>query len=348
MPFRKKGSKNWHYDFQFKGRRFYGSCETDNFQDAKLVEAEARTAAKIAQRPRTDYTLSEAIGTYYTDICQHQPSASTSYSQGKMVLADIDGGIFIGDLDNGDLMAFVAKSRATQSNGYVNRKVEFLSRAIRHMGKFYKARLPDLDYAAVRTKEPQEVVRELTKDEERRLFKHLRPDLHFMVRFALMTGARQKAIFNLRWSDIGDTHLTLAGEHNGKPPYKFRISRPLRAFLTSLPKSNVLAHRDFVFTWIDRHGNRRPFNQNNHWMWDRAFVAAEIENFRFHDFRHTFATRMLRHTGNLKLVSRLLGHRSIDTTVKYAHVLDADFEDALEGFYNLTPAEIPAASGKSE
>ena len=63
-----------------------------------------------------------------------------------------------------------------------------------------------------------------------------------------------------------------------------------------------------------------------------ALAAAEVEDFRFHDLRHTFATRLLRRTGNLKLVSKLLGHSSIETTARYAHVLDEDIADALEGF----------------
>ena len=73
-------------------------------------------------------------------------------------------------------------------------------------------------------------------------------------------------------------------------------------------------------------------------MWDRAFAAAEINNFRFHDLRHTFGTRMLRHTNNLKLVSELMGHSDVTTTARYAHVLASDKLSALDEFGAANPS----------
>ena len=53
-------------------------------------------------------------------------------------------------------------------------------------------------------------------------------------------------------------------------------------------------------------------------------------DFRFHDFRHDFGTKLLRVTGNLKLVQKTLNHASIKTTTRYAHVLDAEVADGME------------------
>jgi integrase len=52
--------------------------------------------------------------------------------------------------------------------------------------------------------------------------------------------------------------------------------------------------------------------------------------YRWHDNRHTRATRLLRLTGNLKMVQKVLGHRRIETTAKYAHVTMDDLRDALD------------------
>ena len=51
---------------------------------------------------------------------------------------------------------------------------------------------------------------------------------------------------------------------------------------------------------------------------------------RFHDLRHDFATKLLRHSGNLRLVQKALGHASIKTTERYAHVLDSEVAEAME------------------
>ncbi len=65
---------------------------------------------------------------------------------------------------------------------------------------------------------------------------------------------------------------------------------------------------------------------SSRWLRKRAGVM----NFRLHDFRHTFATRLLRKTGNIKLVQKALNHSDIRTTTKYAHVLDDEVGAAME------------------
>ena len=64
--------------------------------------------------------------------------------------------------------------------------------------------------------------------------------------------------------------------------------------------------------------------------WRRLRKRAKVEGFRFHDFRHDTGTKLLRETGNLKLVQRALNHRSIKSTLRYAHALDEEVADAME------------------
>jgi integrase len=100
-----------------------------------------------------------------------------------------------------------------------------------------------------------------------------------------------------------------------------------------------LRYRGYVFTRlnkqtlerqkIDPHGGIMPT------AFREALHDAEIEAFRFHDLRHTSATRLLRKTQNIKLVSKLLGHSSIETTTKHAHVLMDDMRDALDDYMVL-------------
>ena len=57
---------------------------------------------------------------------------------------------------------------------------------------------------------------------------------------------------------------------------------------------------------------------------------AGVTDFRFHDFRHDLGTKLLRETGNLKLVQQALNHPDIKSTLRYAHVLDAEVAEAME------------------
>ena len=64
--------------------------------------------------------------------------------------------------------------------------------------------------------------------------------------------------------------------------------------------------------------------------WRRIRKAAGVSDSRFHDFRHDFGTKLLRATGNLKLVQRALTHADIKTTARYAHVLDEEVAQGVE------------------
>lgn len=339
MPFRTGKTKIYQYDLQIGGRRFRGSTGTDDYEAAKAVEAEIRRNAKA--KPTTDYTISEAFGTYHLEVCQHQPSAATSKSQAKAILAHIPAKTKIANIAQADLMRMTQKMRATCANGTVNRRLQYMGRAIRHMVSIHRATMPDLDFRTVEAKEPQERVRELSRDEQARLFKNLPPDLKEPVLFCLMTGARISTMANLQWREIGETDMLF--RLKGGMSMRYPITREMRAMLSALPRSNVIDDRRYVFTRLNKQTSERtrivPQGGVFGVQFRNATVDAGIIDFRFHDLRHTFATRMLRQTGNIKLVSRLLGHSSIETTARYAHVLVDDMRAALEGFSVVSDAD---------
>ena len=60
---------------------------------------------------------------------------------------------------------------------------------------------------------------------------------------------------------------------------------------------------------------------------------AGIEDFRFHDLRHSFASRLVMKGASLKAVQELLGHRDIKMTMRYAHLADDVKKDAVKLLY---------------
>ena len=64
--------------------------------------------------------------------------------------------------------------------------------------------------------------------------------------------------------------------------------------------------------------------------WAGLMKRAGIENFRFHDLRHTFGTRLVKVSPELKTVMELMGHRRIETTMLYVHTDDETKEQAVE------------------
>lgn len=246
----------------------------------------------------------------------------------------------ISGITNAHVLSYVAKDRVTCANGTVNRRLQMLGRALKHMAKFYKATVPDLELRAAETREAKERVRELAMDEQVRLFQHLPAEYHPFVKFVLLTGARIGTVSGLLWDDLDMAEGSMFFRLKNDRVMTFPMSAEVRAILSALPRSNVMAHRRYVFTRVSQQtGERIPIVPNGgvfNTAFRKALADAGIEDFRFHDLRHTFATRLLRRSRNLKLVSKCLGHTMLETTSRYAHVLVDDMRAELEEFSPLS------------
>jgi len=161
-----------------------------------------------------------------------------------------------------------------------------------------------------------EVDRWLTANEEERLVASSSPWLREIIGFALNTGMRQGEILNLQWQDVDFVRgvLMVMQSKNGT-----RRTIPLNATVYEL-----LAARQA--TTGAAHGPvfRTPLGNELHVRYlVREFCDARdragIPDFRFHDMRHTFATRLVQRGVDLYKVQRLLGHKTSLMTQRYAH-----------------------------
>ncbi len=97
-------------------------------------------------------------------------------------------------------------------------------------------------------------------------------------------------------------------------------------------------HPEHVFTYLAQRtregrvkGERHPLTYSGVKIaWRRLRKRAGVTGFRFHDFRHDYASKLLRETRNLKIVQRALNHADLKTTTRYAHVLDHEVAEAME------------------
>lgn len=176
-------------------------------------------------------------------------------------------------------------------------------------------------------------VRELHDGEEAAIGEAMRGDYGPWVQFALMTGLRRAETL-LRWSDVNWSAKTITRPGKGGR----LVSTPITDEVAALIEPLKGDHPEYVFTYAANRtrdgrvkGQRYPITyEGGKTEWRRLMKRAGVANFRFHDLRHTTATRLLRETGNLKLVQRALNHRDIATTARYGHVLDEEVTDALQ------------------
>jgi integrase len=168
------------------------------------------------------------------------------------------------------------------------------------------------------------------------------------ILLALATGMRRGEIVALRWRDVeleagvvavrGSIQEASTGVEMGRAKTdasirRIRIPEGVSGFLADhRAKQKVLARavstykdQDLVFPREDGR-MKRPSVVTG--QFKRLCVALEIEDGHFHCLRHTFATEMLRAGVPVKVVSEMLGHKSIAITLRtYAHVLE-DMQEA--------------------
>ena len=194
---------------------------------------------------------------------------------------------------------------------------------------------------------------ELRSGEEARLFQHLRQDMHPLVRFGLLSGVRWMNAARLTWAQVDFENREIVFRTKSKRPGGEVHTLPITQAILVLLAEQRGNHPIYVFTYVckrsrgqRRKGERYPFSKNG-WRkdWWRALEAAGIEDFRFHDLRHTAATRVLRASNNLKVVQEMLGHSDIGTTARYAHAMKEDVRAAMEAAQSRNIPEAAEGDG---
>lgn len=163
-------------------------------------------------------------------------------------------------------------------------------------------------------------VRFLSKEEREVLLKvcHQRhPLLYPLVLLAISTGMRKGELLALRWRDVDFTKQVLRIEQS-KNGDKRSVPLTGRAYdmLKDMHKVHHI-HSDLIFARSDGQAAIELKKQ-----WEVAVKEAGIENFRFHDLRHTAATYLLEAGATLPELSAILGHRSIQMVKRYAHLAE--------------------------
>jgi len=183
----------------------------------------------------------------------------------------------------------------------------------------------------------------LKSDEETRLLENCPEWLSEIISFALNTGLRQDELLSLEWDRVSLLRKTILIQKtkNGKPK-TLPLNKMAIDVLNRRPKIKSIKN-DLVF--LNRNG-KKIHASNLRVAFSTVLRKAGIKKFRWHDLRHTFATRLAQAGVDLYKISKLLGHKDIKMTQRYAHHCPDSLRDgveALEVDCNLTSVEKKSA-----
>ncbi|WP_339830526.1 site-specific integrase [uncultured Parvibaculum sp.] len=173
-----------------------------------------------------------------------------------------------------------------------------------------------------RPKLPTPNARFLSDDECARLLEACRSSscdfLYAIVVLALSTGARYSEIMHLRWRDIDlDRGVARVEKTKNNEKRALPLTHKALEVMTELHRRTDPDKRDYVFP---RRDGLAPKNIRK--SWEAALRAAEIENFRFHDLRHTAASYLAMNGATLAEIAEVLGHKTLQMVKRYAHLSD--------------------------
>lgn len=171
-------------------------------------------------------------------------------------------------------------------------------------------------------KEPPGRLRYLQPEEMTALLNQCSPHLRSIVLTALHTGMRLSEILNLRWSSVNLKMQSITVENSKNNERRIIPTNP--TLYQELKKLSLHKRSDFVYSTQ----TGLPYTNIR-----KGFVAAckraGIRDFRFHDLRHTFASRLVMSGASLRAVQQLLGHREISMTMRYWHLSRQHLQEAV-------------------
>jgi len=159
---------------------------------------------------------------------------------------------------------------------------------------------------------------------------------------ALHTGMRRSEQYACEWSwiDLDRKVLTVPRSKHGEKRRVYLNDTAIAAFRLlwqfSEGKGKVFSH---LYTSNKSTGAREWF--------ENCLAKAGIQNFRWHDLRHTFASRLVMAGVDLRTVQELMGHKTIQVTLRYAHLAPQHQLEAVQRLCDTTTAQTAATDTKT-
>ncbi|MBY0484415.1 MAG: site-specific integrase [Nitrosomonas sp.] len=191
-------------------------------------------------------------------------------------------------------------------------------------------------------REPKRRIRWIEPEQVKVLLNELPEHLADLVTFSLCTGLRKRNVTDLEWSQV-DLQRNVAWIHADQAKGRKSIHVSLNATAMEILQKQIGKHPVRIFTY-----RGKPINQVNTKAWRRALKRAGIENFRWHDLRHTWASWLTQKGVPLNVIQEMGAWESTEMVKRYAHLAPEQFRKHAMVVDELLNNTILTQSGNQE
>ena len=310
--------------------------KTDAERWAKQTEAAIIEGRFFKTSESQKHSLSDLIDRYVRDVLPHKSKVYVEYASQLKWWKEQIGSVRLSDLsaalisEKRNLLSRTITNRNKQmSPARVNRYMAALSTALNTSVREWEWMEDNPMRKISKLKEPRGRVRYLTEEERERLFAackdSVNPHLYMAVVLALSAGARQQEIWGLRWSelDLERELITFTETKNDE-----LRSVPLKGHALELLKEHSKIRRidsDLVFPSKKNPKVRHDFRD----PWKKALKVAEIDDFRWHDLRHSCASYLAMSGVPMRSIAEILGHKTLSMVHRYTHLSTEHLTEAI-------------------
>lgn len=295
-----------------KAGRYFGQSKRHTFADV-LKEYKPRARLAISRFAEREAQLDHWDSVFGADLLDAITPARIARERDKLLSEDITGA-------RARAKAGAKHEPRFRSGSTVNRYLAALSAAFSYARKELHWIEKNPCEGITKPTENKGRVRFLSDEERAKLLascKH-NPDLYLAVVLSLTTGARQAEIMGMRYGQIDFKRrvITLDKTKNGETR-AIPLVGEAYSLLTERAKVRCISDNR-VFPPTTKKGEwlnlRRP--------WEAALIESGIENFHWHDLRHTAASYLAMSGVSMVEIAKILGHRTLQMVARYSHLAD--------------------------
>ena len=310
----RKGNERYRKSFKSKE-------EADTWEAMAKYHISIGMPIEIKATSQGEWTLRRAGDETYKSYWASGRSRHTMLYNMNMVCKHLGEKTLVSSITSETLNKYMLESRASgKKNSTINRRLCCISKILHHAKDCgYLTSLPKVPLQ----KEDNGKIRWITKEEEFEIRNHFVSvggviEMAQLFTVAVDTGMRRSELLNLKVGDIspGKIHIW---ETKANVPRSIPMTKRIKGQLSVMMYDKKST--DHIFT-LRVHQIRSA--------WDRMKNTLGLQDLRFHDTRHTFASRLVQRGVPIPEVQQLLGHQDIQMTMRYAHLAPKNLSNAIK------------------